>query len=125
MQHIPDRTTQGYLVIVKWVCGFIAGLVLLPLPAIAANEVLYFRLNPAGEVEAVVAGVLDDLCGAYRFLPPSSITVSGTTIAIVSPHVIPPPCSLPVPPFGYEVIANLGVLTAPVYSVSWTRAPSS
>ena len=97
---------------------------LLSLSAKADSESLHFRLNASAEIEAVVVGLLTNECG-FRFLPATSITIVGGSISIDSPNVAPPPCFMPiVPPRPYEVIANLGVLPASSYSVTWTQGPS-
>lgn len=98
--------------------------VLLPLAPISAradNEVLTFRQNASGQVEAVVSGLITNQCG-FRFLPATSIAIGASTIAIASPDVAPLPCSTPiVPPQPYEVVAGLGGLVAPSYAVTWTQ----
>lgn len=93
---------------------------LLSQSTMADNETLSFRRNSAGEIQAVVAGVLTNECGV-RFGPPTSITIARDTITIISSYPPPPPCVVPiVPPRPYEAVANLGVLAGPSYSVTWT-----
>lgn len=103
---------------------FVVALSLAAQSALAINETLYFRLTSSGAVEAVVAG--EDYFGCIpRFLPPTSVAITGTSIAITSPVVPLLPCFPPPPPYPrYEVVANLGVLSAPLYSVTWTMGPT-
>ena len=97
---------------------------LLSTPAMADSESLSFRRTPSGEIEAVVSGLLTNECG-FRFLAPTSVTIVGGSIAIVSPNIPPLPCFTPiVPPRPYEIVANLGLLPASSYAVTWTQGPT-
>ena len=99
---------------------FVAVLSTATRPALALNEALFFRLSPAGTIEAVVAGDDAGPC-AFKFRPPTSVVVTGSSIAITTPNFPLLPCLPPPPPHPrYEVVANLGALPAPLYSVSWT-----
>jgi len=85
----------------------------------ANNEVLSFRLNISGEVEAVLTGV-GGVCGSYTIGSPTSITITGTSISIVSPPPFPLLCPGSPPPPPYSVVANLGILTGATYTVTWS-----
>jgi hypothetical protein len=88
----------------------------------ASNEILFFRLNNSGQVEAVVSGDFVLGCSGSPLPPPTSVTISGNSIVIVSPPPTPfgIPCLFPPPPATlYQVVANLGVLTGPSYNVTW------
>ena len=87
----------------------------------ANNEVLSFRLNSSGQVEAVLTGV-GGVCGTFTIGPPTSVTITGTSISIVSPPPFPLLCPIPIgspPPPPYSVVANLGILTGATYTVTW------
>jgi hypothetical protein len=110
---------------------FVATLVLLLLACIstsafAFNEALTFRLNAQGQVEAVVTG----LTGGFGcegqvgsvFDPPTSVTVTGNSILIVSQAIIYGGCTIPrSPPLTYSQVANLGNLTGIAYQVTWNE----
>lgn len=101
--------------------SFLIGLLIAAQPAFALNESLYFRLAPSGTVEAVVTGDDAGSC-AFRFLPPTSVVITGNSVAIVAPLFPLNPCIPPGPPFSrYEVVANLGALTGAVYNVTWSQ----
>jgi hypothetical protein len=104
--------------------SFVIVLTIAAQPARALNESLFFRLTSSGEVEAVVAGDNAGGCAA-RFLPPTSIAIIGNVVTIVSPDLPLNPCVPPGPPYPrFEVVANLGTLTAPLYIVTWSQGPS-
>jgi hypothetical protein len=98
---------------------FIASLLFASRPALAINESLYFRLNSVGEVEAVVIGE-NSSCGA-RVFAPTGITITANSVVIDSPvpAILPVVPCVPLSP--YEVVANLGVLSGPTYSVIWKQ----
>jgi hypothetical protein len=89
--------------------------------AVASAEVASFRLNPSGQVEAVVSG-LTGFCGQTNVHPATSIDI-GTTIisinSIVGGSVGGCPEPLP-PPMPYEVVTVLGVLPPQTFTVVWT-----
>jgi hypothetical protein len=100
---------------------------LLSTSARANNEVLSFRLNFSGEVEAVLTGV-GGVCGTFTIGPPTSVTITGTSISIVSPPPTPLLCPTPIgspPPPPYSVVANLGILTGATYTVTWSPAATA
>lgn len=100
--------------------ALVVGLMSAFAPAHALDESLSFRPSPIGGIEAVVSGRSDGPGCEVEFLPPSSIEVDGTSISIASPYD-DRGCFLPMAPVPYEVVAELGVLAAPSYDVTWTQ----
>ena len=89
--------------------------------AAAVDEQLSVRFAGGGQVQAVVAGWIDNLCGAVIF-PPQEITRTGMHILVESPDIIPLPCDIPiVPPEPYEVTADPGVLEPGNYTMTWRQ----
>ena len=88
-------------------------------PVLAFNDSLSFRINPNGDVEAVVSGMTDGC--RVEFHAPSSVIAAGLDIAITSPSFNA--CFLPLPVSNYQVVANLGPLAPATYHVIWTQDP--
>ena len=90
----------------------------------AHDEVLSFRINTAGEAEAVVSGLLwGGQCSEGQSVSsPERITVSGSTILISSPLLLSPTVCVPKPyeVMSYEVVASLGRLSVATYQVTWS-----
>jgi hypothetical protein len=105
--------------------GFITLLLMLPSASLFAySETLSFRRTPSGTIEAVVSGYNDGPFCETEFVPPTSISISGTTISIESPYTAYF-CGLPFTPSRYSVTADLGALTGGPYQVTWTEGPLS
>lgn len=97
-------------------------LLLLPASAFASDEVLSFRFNVQGQVEAVVTG-LTDTCktGAEsRYTAVTSITIKGNAIQINSKNANAFCTNRASPPISYSVSANLGHLDEITYQVTGT-----
>jgi hypothetical protein len=92
-------------------------------PSFAVNDSLSFHQAPSGHILAVATGDAVPGCTTAFALAPSSITISGNNIAIVSPAVNNPNCFLPPPFQPYQTTADLGVLTLAAYDVTWTAGP--
>ena len=98
----------------------------IPASAFAFDETLTFRLNAQGEVEAVVTGLTRGFgCNGQganvEFDPPSSITMAGNGIVVVSAYK-GGLCSIPKePPWTYQQVANLGHLEGSTYQVVWNE----
>lgn len=91
----------------------------LPLSALAFDEVLTFRFNAHGEVEAIVEGTTTgcEPPSGLPFYSPKSITVTSSAILIMSP--LSGGCFIPVTARAYQAVANLGHLTGETYQVTW------
>ncbi len=100
--------------------ALVVGLMSAFAPAHALDEALSFRRSPLGGFEAVVSGRSDGPGCELEFLPPASVQVDGTSISITSPFD-DRGCFLPMAPVPYQVVAELGVLAAPSYDVTWTQ----
>jgi hypothetical protein len=124
-RHMPENPMSAQ--------KFVATCVMLLLAcvsssAFAFSETLTFRLNAQGQVEAVITGLTGGLgcegsVGSI-FDPPTSVTVTGNSILIVSvpiAHI----CTIPRNPFTYSQVANLGNLTGIAYQVTWNEGPQT
>ena len=87
------------------------------------DETLSFRLTQTGTIEAVVSGVVHGFCDTGRWSEPTSITLTDNNIAIVS--YVGELCGLPGPNVPYQVVANLGQLTLPLYGVTWSAGSAT
>ena len=90
----------------------------------AASERLAVSQQPDSTITVTLTGT-DDCSGAPNVLPPTSVSVAGTSVSIASPlgpslPVICPPGS---PVFPYSISTNLGVLANADYTATWSFVP--
>jgi hypothetical protein len=97
--------------------------VLICADALASGETLSFRVNDAGQVEAVISGTTG-FCGRHFEPNPSTINIVGNLISINT--VVggdPGGCLEPLPPpRRYEVALVLGALPHQTFNVVWTTS---
>jgi hypothetical protein len=109
----------------KFISAFLATMMLMMAvtPAFATDETLTIQRTSTGEYQAVINGMKNgceeiSVPSDIPFQTPSSISVNGNVISILSPLYIGF-CGTQPPQAPYQTIANLGFLASATYQVNW------